>query len=178
MLVPLLFFIKRLFLPSSKEGPPQPWSCVPPTPRPGRDLQKSLIYEQFLREFNLEERRYFSRLARECIEERNYPRGEELYQYCYFSTLKYRLERLWKGQRRPSSLGVYIYAQSIKELEYSTEYYKSLLEKGAFASNSPGSPSSWLEERMKEISFPPHKSLKGKRGRPSGPLGEEASSLP
>ncbi len=154
MLVPLVFFIKRILFPSSREGPPLPWTPPPPTRKPSRDLQKVILYEQFLREFNLEERRYFSRLARECIQERNYPRGEELYHYCYFSTLKYRLERLWRGQRRPSSLGAYVYAQSLKELEYSIGYYRNILEKGATPLTLQGSPSSWLEERMKEISRP------------------------
>ena len=155
MLVPLIFFIKRVLFPSPKEGPPQPWRpSHHPAPKPKRDLQRTLLYEQFLREFNAEERRYFSRLARECLQERNYPRGEELYQYCYFSTLKFRLERLWKGQRKPSCLGVYVYTQSIKELEHSIGYYQNLLEKGAFSPPGGDSPSSWLEEKMKELSLP------------------------
>lgn len=154
-MVPLIYLIKRVLLPSSKEGIPLPWApSLPPVTKPKRDLQKTILCEQFLREFSLEERQYFSRLARECLRERNYPRGEELYQYCYFSTLRFRLERLWKGEKNPSSLGVYLYAQSIKELELSISYYQHLLEKGAFSPPGGVSPSSWLEERMKEISLP------------------------
>lgn len=161
MLIPLVFFVKRLLFPPPKEGTLQIWNETAPVAQPKKALQGALIYEQFLREFNGEERRYFSRLARECIKERNYPRGENLYQYCYFSTLKYRLERLWKEQKKPSTMGIYVYAQSIKELEYSINYYQDLLEKGGFSTSPMVSPSSWLEERMREISIKPRASLPG-----------------
>lgn len=155
MLIPLIFFVKRLLSHSPKEGPLQIWNETAPVAQPQKALQGALIYEQFFREFDVEERRFFSRLARECIKERNYPRGENLYQYCYFSTLKYRLERLWKGQKKPSTLGIYVYAQSIKELEHSINYYQDLLERGGFSPSPMVSPSSWLEERMREISIKP-----------------------
>ena len=154
MLVPLIFFVKKVLFPSSRGGPPQTWAPPPPPPPPRRDPHPRILLEQFLREFNPEERRYFTRLARECVRERNYPRGEDLYQYCYFSTLKYRLERLWRAQRHPSSLGIYIYAQSIKELDHSIEHYRNILEGGGLPPSCQGSPSSWLEERMKELSLP------------------------
>jgi hypothetical protein len=154
MLVPLIFFLKRLLFPSSRGGPPQPWVPSPPPAPPRKDLRQVILMEHFLKEFNPEERRYFSRLVRECIQERNYPRGEDLYQYCYFSTPKYRMERLWRGQKRPSSLGIYLYAQSMKELESSIDHYQRILERGGISSTTGGTPSSWLEERMKEISSP------------------------
>ncbi len=175
MLIPLIFFVKRLLSPSPKEGPPQIWNEASPATQPKKTLQGILIYEQFLREFDVEERRFFSRLARECIKERNYPRGENLYQYCYFSTLKYRLERLWKGQKKPSTMGIYIYAQSIKELEHSINYYQDLLEKGSFSPSPIVSPSSWLEERMREISIKPLAKSRPTSQRGSAPIWRKGS---
>jgi len=154
VLVPLVFFIKRVLFPSSKEGPPRPWVPPPPTRKPSRDLQKVILCEQLLREFNPEERRFFSLLVKECLLERNYPKGEDLFQYCYFSTLKHRLEDLWRGQRTPSALGAYIYSQGLKEVEYSMGYYKEILEKGAISPKGGPSPSFWLEVSLKEMGRP------------------------
>ncbi len=128
------------------------WVGVPPsTSRHKGGLKTVFLYEQFLREFNTEERKFFSSLVKECVSERNYPKGEDLFQYCYFSTLKHRLEDLWRRHRSSSGLGAYIYSQSLKEVEYSLGYYREVLEKGAISHNGGPSPSSWLEMRLKEV---------------------------
>jgi hypothetical protein len=155
VLIPLLFFVKRLLIPSREKGVPVVWGgSSPPTPRRPEGLKTILLYEQFLRVFNPEERRFFSLLVKECLLERNYPKGEDLFQYCYFSTLKHRLEDLWRGQRTPSALGAYIYSQGLKEVEYSMGYYKEILEKGATSPKGGPSPSLWLEVSLKEIKTP------------------------
>jgi len=155
VLIPLLFFVKRLLIPSREKGVPVAWGgSSPPTPRRPESLKTFLLYEQFLREFNPEERRFFSLLVKECLLERNYPKGEDLFQYCYFSTLKHRLEDLWRRQRTPSALGAYIYSQGLKEVEYSMGYYREILEKGAISPKGGPSPSFWLEVSLKEMGRP------------------------
>lgn len=156
MLIPLLFFVKKLLIPSrEKETPVACRGSPPPTTRRPESLKTLLLYERLLQEFDPEERRFFSHLVRECLLERNYPKGEDLFQYCYFSTLKRRLENLWKKQRTPSAMGAYIYSQSLKEVEYSIDYYRKILEKGAISPKGGSSPSFWLEVSLKEMRRPP-----------------------
>jgi len=155
VLIPLLFLVKRLLIPSREKGVPVAWrDSSPETPKRPKSLRTLLLYEQCLREFNPEERRFFSLLVKECLLERNYPKGEELFQYCYFSTLKYRLENLWRRHKTPSALDAYIYSQSLKEIEYSVSYYREVLEKGAISPKGNSSPSCWLEASLKEIDQP------------------------
>ncbi len=168
MLIPFFFFIKRLLSPSRAKESSVVWKGTLSSPVLDWVAPKDLVlYEKLLRELNLEERRHFKRLVRECVTERNYPKGETLFQYCYFSTLKYRMDKLWKRERVHTGMGAYIYSQGIKEIEYSMSYYLNLLENGAIPLKGCTSPSSWLEARLKEGCTPvkrlpsPIRSLKG-----------------
>lgn len=155
MFIPLIFFLKRLFFSPRqlKDGGIIPYKSRHLATSSGPDAKELVIYKKFLKELNKEERDYFSTLFRECVYERNYPRTEDLFQYCYLSTLKFRMEKIWRGNTH-SSLCIYIYAQGIKELEYTIFYHRENLEKGGRVINLVSSPSSFLEERTRQLSSP------------------------
>jgi hypothetical protein len=117
-------------------------------------MEKAVSYEHFLKEFDLEERRYFYRLACRCVRDKNYSKGETLYLYCYFSTLKHRMEQIRRLRKPLSGVGAYVYTQGIKELEYAVDYYRRILEQGSFTPCIRPSVSYWMEERMRELSKP------------------------
>ncbi len=49
---------------------------------------------KFLREFAADEQLYFLKTARSCVREKGYPVSEDLFNYCYFLTLRERLRQI------------------------------------------------------------------------------------
>ncbi len=49
------------------------------------------LKDKFIREFTPAERLLFLKKAKEAVEQKGYPAGEDLFQYCYFLTLKERM---------------------------------------------------------------------------------------
>ena len=85
------------------------------------------LKEQFLTEFNLSERMYFLKKAREAIFADNYAPGEDLYHYCYFLTQRKRIEEM-EGS---NAMGVlrYLVVEGRKDIDDAIRIYKSRLEK-------------------------------------------------
>jgi hypothetical protein len=52
---------------------------------------------KFLRDFLPGERLFFLKKARECVTEKGYPVSEDLFNYCYFLTLRERLRLIGSG---------------------------------------------------------------------------------
>ncbi len=86
-----------------------------------------MFYEQFLREFSHSEREYFLEMLKISVEEKGYPRCEELYYYLYFLTIKRRLEKLPSGLR--DGLSCYLLSHGIKEVSDMVSYYREKLER-------------------------------------------------
>ena len=53
-----------------------------------------ILKEKFLRELDPSEKLFFLKKTRECIADRGYPAGEDLFYYCYFLTLKERFRNI------------------------------------------------------------------------------------
>lgn len=85
------------------------------------------LKEQFLREFNIAERIYFLKKAREAIVMEGYVPGEDLYHYCYFMTLKERI-RLLKNHSA-GGLFRYLVVEGIKDIDEAIKTYKERLDK-------------------------------------------------
>jgi len=85
------------------------------------------LKEQFLSEFNPDERMYFLKKAREAILTDNYAPGEDLYHYCYFLTQRKRIEEM-EGS---NALGVlrYLVVEGRKDIDDAIRIYKSRLQK-------------------------------------------------
>jgi hypothetical protein len=88
-------------------------------------LRKELK-EQFLRELSPWEKLFFLRKAREAIYEKCYPVGEDLFQYCWFLTLRERLRQI-RPQRQAGGLR-YLLAHGLKELEEEIRHYAQRLQ--------------------------------------------------
>ncbi|MDL1971091.1 MAG: hypothetical protein LWW94_09000 [Candidatus Desulfofervidaceae bacterium] len=80
--------------------------------------------EQFLREFNNRERKYFLELAQKSILE-GYPVCLDLYFFCFFSTIKFRFLTQAGHDARFS----YVYAWGLKDLNDQISFYKKRLDK-------------------------------------------------
>ena len=52
------------------------------------------LKEKFLRELEPSEKLFFLKKTRECILDRGYQAGEDLFYYCYFVTLKARFRNI------------------------------------------------------------------------------------
>ncbi len=88
---------------------------MPPTEREITIWQR----EQFLKEFNDKERKYFLDLAQKEIL-KGVPAGQDLYFYCFFSTLKFR----FLSQTGHDARFSYVYAWGLKDLNEQILFYK------------------------------------------------------
>lgn len=85
------------------------------------------LKEQFLREFTPSERFYFLKKARDSVFIDGYVPGEDLYQYCYFLTLKKRLDSM--SDPRSSGMVRFLAVEGRKDIEEVVTIYKNRLEK-------------------------------------------------
>ena len=94
------------------------------------ELKKSsFFYEQFITEFNDEERDFFIKLLKHCVYVKGYPKCDELYYFCYFSTMKRRLEKIGRYKYEKEGLSSYLFAFGIRDVNEMVKYYKGRLER-------------------------------------------------
>lgn len=55
---------------------------------------KEVLKEKFLSELIPLERIFFLKKAKEAVEQKGYPAGEDLFYYCYFLTLRERIRKI------------------------------------------------------------------------------------
>ena len=91
------------------------------------DYSSSHLKEQFLREFTPAERLFFLKKAKEAVFIDGYVPGEDLYQYCYFSTQMKRIESLIDP--RSSGMVRFLSVECRKDIEDALKIYKARLEK-------------------------------------------------
>jgi len=89
-------------------------------------LRKELK-EKFIRDMNPSEKLFFLKKAREAITLRGYPACEDLFNYCYFLTLKERFRSIstqgGEGYLR------FLVVEGTKDVEDATKLYEERLEK-------------------------------------------------
>jgi hypothetical protein len=88
---------------------------------------KEVLKEKFLVDFAPAERILFLRKAKEAIERKGYPAGEDLFHYCYFLTLGERIRGI--GATRGEGYVRILLAEGTREIEEMITLYQDRLEK-------------------------------------------------
>lgn len=88
---------------------------------------KEVLKEKFLSEFIPSERVFFLRKAKQVVEQRGYPAGEDLFYYCYFLTLRERMKSI-VTERGEGYVRVLL-VEGTKGIEETIRMYKERLEK-------------------------------------------------
>lgn len=88
---------------------------------------RSELKEKFLKDFIISEKIFFLKKVEESIFQKGYPACEDLYHYCYFSTLKQRL----LGIRTVGSDGInkFLCVYGMKELDETIKLYEERLDR-------------------------------------------------
>ncbi len=86
-----------------------------------------MLKEKFLRELTLAERLFFLRTAKEAVNKKGYPAGEDLFYYCYFLTLRERMRNI--GAAKGDGYVRVLLLEGTKEIEETIKLYKERLEK-------------------------------------------------
>jgi hypothetical protein len=85
------------------------------------------LKEKFLRELERSEKLFFLKKTRECIIDRGYCAGEDLFYYCYFLTLRERFRNIsssgGEGYTR------FLLVEGTREIDDAVKLYKKRLEK-------------------------------------------------
>jgi hypothetical protein len=88
---------------------------------------KEVLKEKFLTELIPSERIFFLRKAKEAVEQKGYPAGEDLFYYCYFLTLRERMRSI--GAARGEGYVRVLLVEGTKEIEETIKTYEERLEK-------------------------------------------------
>ena len=89
-------------------------------------LQKELK-EKFLRELPASEKIFFLKTAREAITSRGYPACEDLFYYCYFLTLKERMQGF--RDHRGEGFMRFLMVEGTKRIDDEIRLYAERLER-------------------------------------------------
>jgi hypothetical protein len=81
---------------------------------------------KFLRDFTPSEQVFFLKKAKECAGQKGYPASEDLFNYCYFLTLRERLRLI--DPQGGESLMRFMLVESRKEIEDEMKVYEKRLE--------------------------------------------------
>jgi len=96
---------------------------------------KEVLKEKFLSELTTPERIFFLRKAKEAVEQKGYPAGEDLFYYCYFLTLRERMRGI--GTARGEGYVRVLLVEGTKEIEETLKMYEERLEKRKTVSPDP-----------------------------------------
>ncbi len=88
---------------------------------------QEILKEKFLRELTPAERIFFLRKAKEAVEQKGYPAGQDLFYYCYFLTLRQRMRAVDTGQGEGYMRVLLV--EGTKEIEDTIKMYEERLEK-------------------------------------------------
>lgn len=81
---------------------------------------------KFLRDFTANEQLFFLKKARECVYENGYPVSEDLFNYCYFQTLRERICLI--GPQGGDGMMRFILVESRREIESEVRVLEKRLE--------------------------------------------------
>lgn len=84
------------------------------------------LKDRFIREFSLPERAFFLKKARDAVFLKGYPAGEDLYQYCYYLTLRERLRGI-DIHGGPGYMKL-LFAEGLKDVDDAIRLYEERLE--------------------------------------------------
>ncbi len=90
---------------------------------------------KFLRELTPAEQLFFLKKARESATQKGYPVGEDLFNYCYFVTLRERL-RLIDTQGGEGYMR-FLHVESRKEIDVEVKVYEKRLEERKLSGVDP-----------------------------------------
>ncbi len=96
---------------------------------------KEVLKEKFLSELIPLERIFFLKKAKEAVEQKGYPAGEDLFNYCYFLTLRERMGKI--GVSGCEGYVRVLLVEGAKELEEMVKIYEKRLEKRKKISPDP-----------------------------------------
>jgi hypothetical protein len=96
---------------------------------------KEALKEKFLAELIPPERIFFLRKAKEAVEQKGYPAGEDLFYYCYFLTLRERMRSIGTG--RGEGYVRVLLVEGTKEIEETIKVYEERLEQRKKLSTDP-----------------------------------------
>ncbi len=84
------------------------------------------LKEKFLRELDPSEKLFFLKKTRECVIDRGYLAGEDLFYYCYFLTLKERFRKIspsgGEGYMR------FLLVEGMRDIDDAIKLYEARLE--------------------------------------------------
>jgi len=93
------------------------------------------LKEKFLRELEPSEKLFFLKKTRECIIDRGYQAGEDLFYYCYFLTLKERFRNInpsgGEGYTR------FLLVEGTRDIDDAVKLYEKRLEKNKLSKPDP-----------------------------------------
>ncbi len=93
------------------------------------------LKEKFLRELEPSEKLFFLKKTRECIIDRGYQAGEDLFYYCYFVTLKARFRNInpsgGEGYTR------FLLVEGTRDIDDAVKLYEKRLEKNKRSKPDP-----------------------------------------
>ncbi len=92
----------------------------------GDSLKWKELKAKFLREFTANEQIFFLKKARECVNQKGYPVSEDLFNYCYFLTLRERLRLI--DLQGGEGLMRFVLVESRKEIEDEVKVFVRRLE--------------------------------------------------
>jgi hypothetical protein len=81
---------------------------------------------KFLRDFTANEQLFFLKKARECVNQKGYPVSEDLFNYCYFLTLRERLSLI--DPQGGEGMMRFMLVESRREIEAEVKMLEKRLE--------------------------------------------------
>ncbi len=99
---------------------------------------KEVLKEKFLSELTRPERIFFLRKAKDAIEKKGYPAGEDLFYYCYFMMLRERMRNIGAGGKGYVRV---LLVEGTREIEATIKMYEERLGKKEKISPDPDAQS-------------------------------------
>jgi hypothetical protein len=81
---------------------------------------------KFLRDFTANEQLFFLKKARECVYQKGYPVSEDLFNYCYFLTLRERIRLI--DHQGGDEVMRFMLVESRREIESEVKVFEKQLE--------------------------------------------------
>ena len=94
-----------------------------------------VLKEKFLRELDPSEKIFFLKKTRECIVDRGYPAGEDLFYYCYFLTLKERFRNI--GPPGGEGYTRFLLVEGTRDIDEAIKLYEKRLGKTKLSRPDP-----------------------------------------
>jgi hypothetical protein len=93
------------------------------------------LKEKFLRELEPSEKLFFLKKTRECITNREYQAGEDLFYYCYFLTLRERFRNI--SPSGGEGYARFLLVEGTRDIDDAVKLYEKKLEKNKQSKPDP-----------------------------------------